>query len=47
MSADAYFMGEVVAHVEGNGYYNTDEVIDRLIGKIGGHIPILTEGSLL
>lgn len=39
LSADAYFMGEVVAHVEGCGYHHTDEVIDRLMDKIGSDVP--------
>lgn len=39
LSADAYFMGEVVAHVEGKGYHHTDDVIDRLMGIIGSEVP--------
>ncbi len=39
LSADAYFMGEVVAHVEGKGYRNTDEIIDRLMANVNDSVP--------
>lgn len=39
LCADAYFMGEVVAHVEGNGYKSTDEIIGQLMAKVGGDVP--------
>ena len=39
LSADAYFMGEVVAHVEGKGYKNTDEIIDQLMASINDNVP--------
>ena len=37
--ADAYFMGEVVAHVDGKGYKNTDEIIDQLMANINDNVP--------
>ena len=39
LSADAYFMGEVVAHVDGKGYKNTDEIIDQLMANINDNVP--------
>ena len=39
LSADAYFMGEVVAHVDGKGYKNTDEIIDQLMSNINDNVP--------
>lgn len=38
-SADAYFMGDVVAHVEGKGYRSTDEIIDQLMVNINDNVP--------
>ncbi len=38
-SVDAYFMGEVVAHVEGKGYKSTDEVIGQLMASITDGVP--------
>ncbi len=38
-TADAYFMGEVVAHVEGKGYRNTDEILDQLMARITDDVP--------
>ena len=38
-SADAYFMGEVVAHVEGKGYRNTDDIIQQLMDNINDTVP--------
>lgn len=39
LSADAYFMGEVVAHVEGQGYKSTDAIIDQLMANINDNVP--------
>ena len=39
LSADGYFMGEVVAHVEGKGYRNTDEIIEQLMDNINDTVP--------
>lgn len=39
LSADAYFMGEVVAHVDGKGYKNTDEIIEQLMASINDTVP--------
>ena len=39
LSADAYFMGEVVAHLDGKGYKNTDEIIDQLMANINDNVP--------
>ncbi len=39
LSADAYFMGEVVAHVDGKGYRDTDEIIGQLMGCIKDDVP--------
>lgn len=39
LCADAYFMGEVVAHVEGKGYRDTDEIIGQLMDGIKGDVP--------
>lgn len=39
LSADAYFMGEVVAHVDGKGYKSTDEIIDQLMASINDNVP--------
>ena len=39
LSADAYFMGEVVAHVDGKGYKNTDEIIEQLMDNINDTVP--------
>ena len=39
LSADAYFMGEVVGHVDGKGYRNTDEVIQQLMDNINDTVP--------
>lgn len=39
LSADAYFMGEVVAHIEGKGYRNTDEIIEQLMDNINATVP--------
>lgn len=38
-AADAYFVGEVVAHVEGKGYRDTDEIIDQLMSSISDTVP--------
>lgn len=38
-SADAYFMGEVVAHVDGKGYRNTDDIIQQLMDNINDTVP--------
>lgn len=37
--ADAYFVGEVVAHVEGQGYKSTDAIIDQLMANINDNVP--------
>ena len=39
LSADAYFMGEVVAHVDGKGYRNTDEIMEQLMASINDTVP--------
>lgn len=39
LSADGYFMGEVVAHVDGKGYKNTDEIIEQLMASINDTVP--------
>lgn len=39
LCADAYFMGEVVAHVDGKGYKNTDEIIEQLMTSINDTVP--------
>ena len=39
LSADAYFMGEVVAHVEGKGYRTADDVIKELMAHISDGVP--------
>jgi hypothetical protein len=39
LCADAYFMGEVVAHVDGKGYKNTDEIIEQLMASINDTVP--------
>ena len=39
LCADAYFMGEVVAHVEGKGYRDTDEIIDQLMDNVSDTVP--------
>lgn len=39
LCADAYFMGEVVAHVDGKGYHDTDEIIDQLMDSIKDGVP--------
>ena len=39
LCADAYFMGEVVGHVDGKGYRNTDEVIQQLMDNINDTVP--------
>lgn len=39
LSADGYFMGEVVAHVDGKGYRNTDEIIQQLMDNIKNTVP--------
>lgn len=39
LSADAYFMGEVVGHVEGKGYRNTDDIIQQLMDNINDTVP--------
>ena len=38
-SADAYFMGEVVAHMDGKGYRNTDDIIQQLMDNINDTVP--------
>ena len=39
LCADAYFMGEVVGHVDGKGYRNTDEGIQQLMDNINDTVP--------
>ena len=39
LCADAYFMGEVVGHVEGKGYRNTDDIIRQLMDNINDTVP--------
>lgn len=39
LCADAYFMGEVVAHVDGKGYRNTDDIIRQLMDNINDTVP--------
>lgn len=39
LRADAYFMGEVVAHVDGKGYHDTDEIISQLMDSIKDGVP--------
>lgn len=39
LCADAYFMGEVVGHVDGKGYRNTDDIIRQLMDNINDTVP--------
>ena len=39
LCADAYFMGEVVGHVDGKGYKTTNEIIDQLMNNISDNVP--------
>ncbi len=39
LCADAYFMGEIVAHVDGKGYHDTDGIINQLMDSIKDGVP--------